>query len=215
MDGVAGELDGPVQTAVGTHVTDDAQGEVLGSDPFRHRAVEVDAHGRGNLQPQLALGPQGCHLAATDAGTERPQPSKVRGVRVGAKNDLPGSNHHFFRQDLMTDAAARLEEVNDPLIADKLADLPVVLGMHRTRSRHGMVQGNGHALRVFDPILAELLPDAPDGRRVVVAEHNIGLDIQDLAYGTGVPAGSPGQGLLCECLSGHGGESIRKLLVGT
>ena len=212
MDGVAGKLDGPVQTAVRPHVADDAQGEVLGGDSLRHRAVEVDAHGRRNLQPQLALGPQGGDLAPSNAGAKGPQPPKVGGMGIGTQNDLPGFDHHLLRQDLVADAAASLEKMVDPLLADKLADFPVVLGVHRGRCRHGMVEGDGHAIRMLDSILAEFFPDPSNGRRVVVTEYDIGFDIQDFANRAGIPACGLGQGFLCECLSGHGAAILRELL---
>ncbi len=76
----------------------------------------------------------------------------------------------------------------------------MVLRVAGRRRGHGMVQRDGHTLGDQHTRLAELLPDATDGGRVVVAEHDVGPRVDDLADFDDVEAGSAGQGFLGECL---------------
>ena len=98
----------------------------------------------------------------------------------------------------MADAAADLEEVAHTLFGNEGADLRVVLGVTDGRRRHGMVEGDGHPLRDGDPRLPELPPDLRDRRRVVVAEHDVGTRVDDLADRHALQAAGPGQSLLRE-----------------
>ena len=88
----------------------------------------------------------------------------------------------------------------DALLGHKGTDLGMVLRVARRGRGHGMVQRDGQTLGDQHALLAELLPDATDGRRVVVAEHNVGPRVDHLADFDEVEAGGAGQGFLGECL---------------
>ncbi len=194
------ELDRGVESAVRAQIADDAQGEVLGRHAQGQVAVQRDADRLGDAQPEFAGGPQRRHLAAADAGAERAHPAEVRRVRVRAQDELAGQHHGLLAQHLMADAAADVEEIADALLGHEGADLGMVLGVARRRRGHGMVQRDGQTLGDQHALLAELLPDAPDGGRVVVAEHDVGPRVDHLADFDDVEAGSAGQGFLGECL---------------
>ncbi len=57
----------------------------------------------------------------------------------------------------------------------------MVLGVLRGRRRNGVVEGDGQPLRVLDALYPDLAKEADDRRRVVVAQHNVGVDIDYLA----------------------------------
>ncbi len=100
----------------------------------------------------------------------------------------------------MADAPAHLKEVDDALLAHKLADFGMVLRVFGRGRGHGMVERDRQPFRDQHAILAELLPDAADGRGVVVAKHDVRPRIHHLAHLHAAKSGRAGQRLLCKGL---------------
>ncbi len=105
----------------------------------------------------------------------------VRRVAVRAQDELAGQHQRLLTDHLVADAAARVEEVRDPLLGDELADLGVIPRMFGRRRGHSVVEddrqpvGTGHAAD------AQAGEQPGDRRSVVVAQDHIGPRVHDLA----------------------------------
>ena len=202
-DGVAGELDGAVLTAVDGQVSQDVEHHVFGGDAGLQRAGEDDLHGFGDAQPEFAGRPERRHLGATDAHPERAEPAEMGRVTVRAEDHLTGQHERFLADHLMADAAPDLEEMPDALIAHPLADFGVILGVERGRRGDGVVERDDHPLRVGDALRAGFGEDAADGGGVVVAEDHVGADDQHVTGVGGAHASGAGEDFLGKGESGH------------
>ncbi|MPM58335.1 hypothetical protein SDC9_105166 [bioreactor metagenome] len=131
LDPLAVEFNAHVVRSVGAHVADELEDEVLRRDAGLEFAGDDDLHALGDLEPELAGGPDRRHLGTADAGREGAVGAVGAGVAVAAHHDEPGKGIALFAHLLMADAAFALHvvEVGDALLLHEFADLFVVHGV--------------------------------------------------------------------------------------
>ena len=80
----------------------------------------------------------------------------------------------------MADAATDLKEVGDALLANEFTHARVVLRVFGCRRRNGVIERDRQPFGILDAILRQLLKDRGDSGAVVVAQHNIRFDDDDV-----------------------------------
>jgi hypothetical protein len=105
----------------------------------------------------------------------------MRAVAVGPEDRLAGQDQRLLADHLMADAAPDFKQMCDTLFPHPLADFGVILGVLGGGSRGRVIQRDGDAIRSDQSRCAGRLEDAPDRRRVIMAENQIGPDIKHIA----------------------------------
>ena len=197
-DPITRELDRLIERAIRAQRADEGQGQVFGRNTVGQTSVEHDAQAFGHAQPDTPQRPERGHLAASHPRGERAHPALVRGVAVRAQDHLAGQDERVFRDQLVADAFAHIEEVADALLVHERAHVRVVLRVaHRGRGG-GVIQGDDQALGVVNAHRAHVLEDAQDGGGVVVGEQAVGCDFDDFTHRDVAAARSASDGLLGE-----------------
>ena len=155
--------------------------KILGGHAGRQVAFEDDVDRFRHAQPQFAGRPQRRNFAAADAGAERAQPAEMGRVAVGAEDHVARQHKRLLAEDLVANAPPDFEKVADALLLDETADLGVVLRVARGRRGHGVVERDRQLVRYRDPLLPELAPDLANGRRIVVAQDEVGAYVNHFA----------------------------------
>lgn len=122
-------------------------------------------------------------------------------MAVRAHHDLAGQDDAFLAQDLMTDSASDLEQT-DPVLRRERPDVGVILGVGGGRRGRGVIECDGEAFRPVYRWRADLVEDAQNGGAVVVAEHDIRLNIEDVPGACACDSGGPRESLLSERIHG-------------
>jgi len=196
-DDRASELDGAVIGAIRAQLANDIEDKVLGGDPGRQVAVDLDANGGGNLEPEAALGPDAGHFGGANAGRESAESAVRGGMRIG-------SDHHHARQHvaalgqhLVADAAAaHVVEVADVLGLDEFADRLVGGGGDFGFRGHAVIEDDDDALGIPHAGGADLAKALADQVGVLVRHGEIDGGGYDLVGRDRLPPRRAGQNLL-------------------
>src|SRR5580704_4203393 len=89
---------------------------VLRADPRGELALEQDAHGLGNFDPDISRPPGVRHVGRPDSESKAPERPGHTGVAVGTRDDLPG------KRDLLDDlVVANRFGANDAAVLEHLS----------------------------------------------------------------------------------------------
>ena len=134
-------------------------------------APQVEADGRGHLEPQLAQGQHVGHLGGADPRSRRADRAVGGRVRVGTEHQLPRLDVAALDHHLVADALVA-EVVADLVLLDEAAHDRVGAGVGLGGRREEVVEDHVDPVGVGQPFDAQPSQgDAAGGERLVAHEH--------------------------------------------